>query len=466
MSHLTRLFRVAGAAVVLASPCWTACDQNPTLPIGAQDPATYKTEAGAIAQYRGTLLLTQTAFFQTMLSSGLLTDEFHAASPGSYGTFTAEILVDSRTLDSPQSSGTGTVAPLTDNAFSALNQARGSALLAAGALGAYAPDLPTSLRAEMYADRAYTEILLADLFCSGVPLSTLDFEGDITLQPGSTTAQVYQHALAALDTALPLAADSARILNLVQVLRGRAFLALAQYDSADAAIAGVPIGFTYQLTPAFSGFVPSIQSTPTLPVLGAEFVTSATVSDTEGTNGVRFVSSSDPRTPVVSVTRTFPVTTWLVPVQATVSAPMYTLASGIEAQLIHAEAQLARNDVAGWLATLNSLRSSAITPAMTPLVDSGAVTLPPGKTATDMRLKELFDERAAWLFATAHRQGDLRRLIRNYYSEDPVTAQATFYPVGSYPGALGVYGTDVVAPLPQTEQVENPRSLGCFDYNA
>jgi len=41
--------------------------------------------------------------------------------------------------------------------------------------------------------------MLADLYCSGVPLSTLDFEGDFTYRAGSSTPEVYQHAVVLFD---------------------------------------------------------------------------------------------------------------------------------------------------------------------------------------------------------------------------------------------------------------------------
>jgi hypothetical protein len=72
----------------------------------------------------------------------------------------------------------------------------------------------------------------------------------------------------------------------------------------------------------------------------------------------------------------------------------------------------------------------------------------------------LFNERAYWLFLTGHRQGDLRRLVRNYGR-----SQETVYPTGVYYGGLGFYGSDVDLPIPATEQV-NPYYSGCFNREA
>jgi len=129
------------------------------------------------------------------------------------------------------------------------------------------------------------------------------------------------------------------------------------------------------------------------------------------------------------------------------------LASGAEARLIEAEAQLQAGDVAGWLGTLNALRATAVSPALPALSD-------PGSDAA--RVDLLFRERAAWLYLTGHRQGDLRRLIRHYGR-----SQGDVYPTGPYQAALtGVYGGDVDAPIPPEERKYNPRFTGCFARGA
>ena len=56
-----------------------------------------------------------------------------------------------------------------------------------------------------------------------MPLSTLDFDGDFTYQPGSTTEEVYQRAIAHFDSALTLAGDSVAVANLAVSLAGLAW---------------------------------------------------------------------------------------------------------------------------------------------------------------------------------------------------------------------------------------------------
>jgi hypothetical protein len=70
----------------------------------------------------------------------------------------------------------------------------------------------------------------------------------------------------------------------------------------------------------------------------------------------------------------------------------------------------------------------------------------------------LFAERARWLWLTAHRLGDLRRLVRQY--SRPAN---TVFPVGPYfKSNFPTYGVDVNIPVPVTEK-NNPNFAGCLD---
>jgi hypothetical protein len=76
-----------------------------------------------------------------------------------------------------------------------------------------------------------------------------------------------------------------------------------------------------------------------------------------------------------------------------------TLADGIEARLIELEARLqggAQADRDAVFAGLNSLRATAITPAMPALAGSAP-------TAQAAAVDQFFRERAAWLWLTGHR---------------------------------------------------------------
>ncbi len=88
---------------------------------------------------------------------------------------------------------------------------------------------------------------------------------------------------------------------------------------------------------------------------------------------------------------------------------------------------------------------------MSPLADPGT---------TDARVNLMFRERAFSLFASAHRLGDLRRLVRQYGRG----AEAT-YPTGAYHKDGLQLGTDLQFIIPQTEK-NNPKFTGCIDRNA
>ena len=75
----------------------------------------------------------------------------------------------------------------------------------------------------------------------------------------------------------------------------------------------------------------------------------------------------------------------------------------------------------------------------------------------------LFAERARWLWLTAHRLGDLRRLVRPVANGGYGRADAAVWPTGPYFKG-GTYGTDENIPLPITEQ-NNPNFRGCLDRN-
>ena len=85
----------------------------------------------------------------------------------------------------------------------------------------------------------------------------------------------------------------------------------------------------------------------------------------------------------------------------------------------------------------------------------------PGTTAAQVDL--LFKERAYSLWLTAHRLGDMRRLIRQYgRNSETVFPTGTFFHAGS---ASGNYGTDVNIILPNQEK-NNPNFTGCIDRAA
>jgi hypothetical protein len=437
------------------------------LPAGISNPNTYNTPAGALALYNGVIsafqMHTDTAgsmdagvFVNFVLSSGLLTDELQSGNLGGNQLDYSAVGVTSAAQVDVRQLPEGVGVTLTDGAYSDLQGLRNSAGIASDALAAYDTLHSPALRGMMYALQGYSEIFLADLFCAGVPLSTLDYHGDFTQHAGSTTPELYQAAVAKFDTALTLSRDSARILDLARVGKGRALLNLGQYAAAAAAVDSVPPDYAYQFVINWAG-----SSSDVLFVDNGSSGSGKTAVDSEGNTGLPYLSSHDPRSAASSRgTNLYHVPQYIPNKYGGATPGLYpiTVASGIEARLIQAEAAYhgVATGTGSWLDQLNALRQTAIAPALPALTDPGT---------DSARVAMIFRERALWLYVTGHRQGDLRRLIRQYPTVAP-SADAV-YPTGVYPlfGALSRYGTDVTAPIPTAEHI-NPLFTGCLSRGA
>lgn len=425
------------------------------LPPDVTDPAITHTATGARAAYNGALVSFRSAFAgyigvgpgssgisSVIVVSGVMSDELHASS-------VSALQEDMRFL--PEE---GEDLPSAEGAYSRLQRTRSQSGQAIELLRRYDPDA-TPLIGHAYATQGYAEVFLAELFCSGIPLSALDFDGDFTYRPGSTTAQVLERAVAHFDSAAALAGDSVRVSTLAKLGRARALLGLGSFAEAAAAVADVPDDFAY--TVGFAGGTNSQnQAFTRTSTVGGRW--EVTVADQKGLNGLDYMSSGDPRTSATRIGqansgRALP--TYFPDKYQTGGAGAFVVASGIEARLIEAEAALRAGDVPGWLNRLNHLRRTAwtsITPAVTePLPD----LTDPGTDVT--RVDLMFRERALWLFLSGHRQNDMRRLIRHYGR-----TVATVYPIGEFgPGGLS-YGSHIDLPIPPSERLSNPHFTGCI----
>jgi len=429
-----------------------------SLPPGVVDPGITKTPAGALAAYRGTLALFAQAFggsfggsngISHIVVAGILSDELQANSVGDLNT--ADPL-DSRVLPELSNPALEQFQTYLGD-YRGLQQVRGQAEEARGLLEAYGGDSGKVLVGHLYAIEAYSELFLADLFCSGIPLSTVDYNGDYTYAQGSTTSEVYQHAATFFDSTIFRSTDSARILNLALIGKARALLALGRYGEAGQAVAAVPDGFQYTESFAAATVASSAANFALVTPPGGEGPWIASVSDREGIDGLDYRSSRDPRTSATPLgPNIFGTTLYHPDKYATDGSSSIVLADWVEARLIEAEVALQAGDVPTWLAKLNHLRETAITPALPDTTDPGT---------PDGRVNLLFRERAFWLFLTGHRQGDLRRLIRQYGRD-----QSQVYPSGLYPGGTGTYGSDITAPIPALERQYNPRFAGCASRGA
>lgn len=371
--------------------------------------------------------------------AGLLTDELQNTE-----TFPTRTEVDRRHTQSLNST-------MRDIFFN-VNVARVSAARAAGAYDAFgSAELGHS---EVESLQAYSILLMAENYCSGVPLSNIDSVSKQVI-PGQplTTQALLQVAADTFDKALTLPTDDDRRF-LAEIGKARTLMSEGRSHLADAAllVADVPTEWTYKITHSknsqrqWNGIYEFMW-------LEGRWIE----SDTEGTNGLRY--RDDPRNPASNAGSVFSGNEDFWGTLRYSSQDSSTiLASGVEARLIEAEAALEAGQNASFLQILNDLRAGSglgLAPLSLPATPAGREDL-------------LFSERGQWLYLTDHRLGDMRRFTRAVsdggYGRDPETV----FPIGATIRGTP-YGTDVNFPIPIEEQ-NNPNmpqsgSNLCIDRN-
>ncbi len=335
--------------------------------------------------------------------------------------------------------------------------------------------LPAAIgRSEVQAIAGFTYILLSEMYCNGVPISTFDVnKGTFVLGTPQTGVQLLTTALAKLDSARvgldSTLAGNAQVVNLIRVGRGRALLNLNR--PADAAVAVSAVPTSYRFTLFHSENTGRQNNGVFLPTLNFP---RHSVSALEGGNGLRYrLDSTDVRvyaprgrglafSPAVGADNSTPM--FVQTKYANRSAPI-AFADGVEARLIEAE-NLARSGGA-YLPILNALRASLPTLIIAPpgpatlLPNAPAVAPLPALVAPATQadqISQVFQERAYWMFLTGHRLGDMRRLIKHIGR-----GAETVFPTGTYFKG-GAYGVDVNFPVPFTE-TNNPNFTQCLDRN-
>lgn len=384
-------------------------------------------------------------------TTGLFTDEFRSSD-----TFTTRNDVDRRTQTSPSNGNLG------DAVFIEMQQARRSTELGYVNVLQFFP--ATDPRAaELLSLAAYTYVSLGEGFCSAVPFSIPVASADVAVPgPTLTTSQMFDSAAVRFSKAITglgsgTDAVTASRRNLASVGLARALLNNGKYAEAAAAVAKVPTSFVY-FSEHSSNTGREQNSLWNLNGSNRRY----TVSDSEGKNGLPFRSANDPRVPWLDQKRNgFDNATRLYE-QLRYNDPGsdVPLADGIEARLIEAEAALKTGNATLWLATLNTLRANVrslmtarymnyatnnpntfvTNSTLAPLTDPGT---------DNARVDLMFSERGFWLYATGHRLGDLRRLVRQYGR-----GAETVFPTGAWHKG-GNYGPDVNLIVPFTEE-NNP----------
>jgi hypothetical protein len=423
------------------------------------DPGNVNSAAGAEAIRVGTLLNLRNITSDWTLA-GLVGDEWDITVSASVTGF-----IDQRRGSNPFAIGGFTTALRT------LATIRTSANQAIPLLERWTPNASANI-AEMYFARGMGELQIALDFCNGIPLDDGNASPPVYSQP-LTNAQIYDVAAASFDTAMMKSsgtdAASVNINRAARIGKARALVGNAKFSEAAALVSAsaVPTTYTYNFTYAISSGNNPIW---TLNASGRSYSLGDSVEGNARNiivpGVVPFFTAHDPRVPASYIvaangkdtTRGSDGVTYLRATSLYGQTTPITLASGVDARLIEAEAKLQAGDIAGMTAALNALRA---TPLTLGAINVTPAQLPPLATPAtkDAAVTLLFRERAFWTFGRGQRLGDMRRLMRQYgRTEEQV------FPTGTYPTGASTYGNDVTMPI-GPDEIGNPNFQACQDLN-
>lgn len=368
-----------------------------------------------------------------VLYSGAFADEFIITGP-----FAERSQIDARRVDSANRFLPGF--------YLNLHRARRAAESAADAWSR-ADTLAGASRAlaELNNLAGFTYVFFAENFCSGVPFSQVAESGELEYGSGSTTAETFETAISRFDAALSSGenTEDPDLQYLPQLGKARALLNMGEFQQAAQLVSALPTEWEYTINHSANS-----DRQVNGVVEYTNFNERWSVANNEG-GGLDFrdaFEAGDPRTP------------WTVAPDSAALVPEYigyhqlkyperdspiVLASGIEARLIEAEAELQADNPPAFEQIHNELRAR---------LDAAEVEAIDTDTMSREQLVDFhFRERAFWLWLTGHRHGDMRRLIRQYgRNEDDV------FPTGPYfKPEFGSYGDEVVLPVPIQER-NNP----------
>lgn len=407
---------------------------------------------GAISLYNEALGLLQKGVSATSQSVGLFTDELSSLSSIQGGI---SLDVDAR-IEGFDTYGRKYISL---RSYDDLQRAR---ILASHARQVFKRIEDFSLRhyiAASYALEAYSVLLLAENVCSGIPFSTVFFEGGIQYSSGLSTEESLQLAVTLFDSALGVTHDSIRITNLARIGRGRSYLGMGRLDSAALSVTSILDGYSFDIT-----YTDNTQGGEA--VGSHSFWTTDRINEGIGWKGVQVVNNEggkglpwyvdpydiDPRLPVtvLSIDGSLQFPSIVRQEKFMGGTINFPLAKWVEARLIEVEYYLS-NDDPRWLTVLNSLREHIHLP---PLSDPGSALL---------RVDILFRERAYWMFLEGVRLSDLRRKVRQYGR-----SQRDVYPSGVYTkssGDIPFYGDAWVFAPSRDEFNYNTAYEGCIHKN-
>lgn len=431
---------LAGAAAVVALATIVACNQDKLLAVES----TSRIQAGTLETPANAQLLVSgaggdfdCAFGAYVVAGGLIGEELSDA------TQTADRYPYDQRVLTPKDARYSTFGCTALGVYSPLQTARVSANNVRRLLEGWTDQEVANrsvLLATATAYEAYSMLLLGEGFCSTVfstfnPDKTTNFGTEITSQTAldSAIARFTQ----AIDVARAAGSGAQNILNLALVGRARARLDRGDLAGARADAAQVPASFRYDVTASLVSARRYNRVWADNGVSGTGPITPTTAINSGSSVAAPYQNLGDPRVPVDNSGR-FSGTRIPIYVQrkyTSADAPI-RLASGAEAQLIIAEADLQTNP-SNSLAIINTFRAQG-----------NEAALPAGTTGDALKAA-LIQERRREFFLEGQHLGDL---IRYNLPLDP--------PAGAPFQGGGVFGSQRCMPLPDAERLNNPALVG------
>ena len=361
--------------------------------------------------------------------SALMGDEYDYS-----GTFPTRREADTRNLEN--SNGT------MDVIYSNLHRSRAAAVTTIENAAEFG-GVP-AVESEMHSIIGYSFLMFAETFCSGVPFSQVNPDGGFDFGEPLTNEQMFNTGITHFDNALDRAPSGSDFAYLAMVGKARAQLGLGQISEAANTVSSVPDDFVYNIEHS----VNSRRQENGIYIMST-VRRQWSIADGKGINGLNYRSANDPRVPWENnnVLGQDDVIPYMNQLKFTSESTPVTLASGVEARLIEAEAAMQAGNNQQVEDIHNALRATV------GLADDDLS----GMSQSELRSYH-FSERAFWLFSTGHRHGDLRRLVRVYGEE-----LSQVFPSGPYIKG-GEYDSNVTFPVPQSEE-NNPNFQGCLDRN-
>jgi hypothetical protein len=470
---------------VLVCMAMAACRPSDILtvppPTGVQPLNEYQSQTGAELLEAGGVTQMSAGFsqgdFQGLIEwSGQLSDEFSWTAIVDEGAYA---VVDARfTAGLGQSSEPG------DTPLATLMAARVTLLTALGLLKQYEPPTGRAKIGMAYAMIGYTELLVAEDYCAGLPLGTLTTTGPVYGTP-LTTDSLLGAAEVNFDSAVANANGDATVLPLATVGRARTRLNRANWAMADSGLSAVPTSFVYNAELQPGGYNNGGLTISNLYDYMTQYFPCGQINATsgKGQNGLNYTTAGDARLVFDTAIKEtcdgneagLADSVWYFPIKFGLTSSGVPLATGVEARLIEAEVALHAGAVGTWMSDLNALRAAGNTGGtyvpMTgtlPMLHADSTTSATAAEQVDV----MFRERAFWLYGTGTRLGDMRRLVRQYARD-----QSTVFAVGPFPNGnaptlpapIPNYGTDVNLTLPTAgSHLTDPNAAykGCTNKSA